>query len=502
MPGLLDPNALDPSSWDPNTFQAGVGGQPPWLTSMMQAPLNGPDGPSGWGRVVSLEGGRGPGRPTMPRYPYSRADGSDDDGAGEELPPTSLPASGASDGSLGRGEARRGPMGFGDILSKIGDMVNARSGTLMALGAGMLGAPSSAIGLSRGLSAALPAMQQDIAQGKQNQTVQALVARGLSPEMAQAVVGNPATLGAFLQRQLGIGKQYQHVTITDAMGQQHVFAFDPDTGQMKEVQGQGGGGQGMGDPSLTGQPFLDSLKNPMLANEIRAAAEGRVPIAPRNLQRLTPLITQYDPTFNAQDYNARNRLLTSFKSGKDADAMVAINTVGGHLNDLYDAAMELNNSGFRQWNKMTNFIAGQTDDPRINRFKIAYNAVLDELGNAYRAGHVTDSEKRSWEDSFDVNSGPKQMSGSIAKMADLLQSKINALSQKYTENMGPLAPPVHMTSDKAKATFEEMPKRFEAIRQRDRGVQHGDTPSSTTGAPATYKPGTVINLDKYGNPIK
>lgn len=218
--------------------------------------------PSGWGKTVSLEGGFGPGRPSPPEDSDGFGDASGGPGRVGDVETTGVP--------------RKKP-GFGDILNKIGDMINARSGTLMALGAGMAGAPSLGQGIGRGLQLALPAMQTDIAQQKQNQTVQFLAQRGMPPELAQLAVNNPEVLKSLLPRLFGVGKQYQHVTITDAMGQQHIVTFDPDTGKIMSAGGEAGAGgasMNMDDAVEATKEYMNSGKLPKssdLADIVSAA---------------------------------------------------------------------------------------------------------------------------------------------------------------------------------------------------------------------------------------
>src|SRR5437899_5779402 len=169
--------------------------------------------------------------PLPPPVNVGRPPGMLNQDAGD-LPPAAAPASGgplaAASAPLAAASSSKN-VPETSILGRIGDMINNRSGTLLALGAGMAGAQNIGQGMSRGFAAAIPAMQADIKQQQQNETVRALVKRGIPEDAAMAAAANPAIMSQIIGQVFG-PKALQHVTVKDRMGNEIPMAFDPSSG--------------------------------------------------------------------------------------------------------------------------------------------------------------------------------------------------------------------------------------------------------------------------------
>src|SRR5712691_142794 len=88
--------------------------------------------------------------------------------------------------------------GSGAVLGGLGNWLGNNSSTLMGLGAGIAGGKTWGEGLSKGLQNAMSGRALDQQRAGQNQTVTALMNRGLSEDMARAAAGNPTMLRAVL----------------------------------------------------------------------------------------------------------------------------------------------------------------------------------------------------------------------------------------------------------------------------------------------------------------
>ena len=86
----------------------------------------------------------------------------------------------------------------GSVLGGLGNWLGNNSSTLMGLGAGIAGGRSWGEGLGKGLQNAMSGRALDQQRAGQNQTVTALMSRGLSEDMARAAAGNPTMLRAVL----------------------------------------------------------------------------------------------------------------------------------------------------------------------------------------------------------------------------------------------------------------------------------------------------------------
>lgn len=99
-----------------------------------------------------------------------------------------------------------GSMAKGTPFQGLTDWIGQNRGALLGLAAGMAGAPSIGEGLSRGFRGAAAGQmmdqhngQQAQAQQTQNATARYLISKGLSPDQAMAMLGNPAALGDYLK---------------------------------------------------------------------------------------------------------------------------------------------------------------------------------------------------------------------------------------------------------------------------------------------------------------
>jgi hypothetical protein len=197
-------------------------------------------------------------------------------------------------------------------------------------------------------------------------------------------------------------------------------------------------GQGQG---LTGDAFLKTLP-PSVANEVKAYAEGRRPFpagfalkAPY-FQSLIQMVGQYDPTFDAVNYNARSKTRNDFTSGKSSQTINALNTVTQHLNRLSDSADALSNSWSPVYNTVANFVSKQSGNKQVTQFETDKKAVVDELTRAWRQAGGSEGDIKSWSSVLDAANSPTQLHGAIAEMGHLLEGKLSALQSQYQQGMG------------------------------------------------------------------
>ena len=199
---------------------------------------------------------------------------------------------------------------------------------------------------------------------------------------------------------------------------------------------------------LHGDEFLSTLPKGM-ALTVKAIAEGRSPYPAGFLQktpfgqRLTTYTQQYDPTFDAGAYQARVAQRKNYMGGgKQFQELQALNTVAGHLQNLMQSADQLDNyENLGPLNAPVNAIRSMyrtmEQDPKLARFNTDKQAVLTELGKAYRGGQVTEGELKQWQSNLDTASTPSQVRTVIGELNDLLASKRLALEEGYRGTMGP-----------------------------------------------------------------
>lgn len=170
-----------------------------------------------------------------------------------------------------------------------------------------------------------------------------------------------------------------------------------------------------------------------------------LPRQPQQRMQILSRVTQLDPNFDEKLYPVQQAVEKSFTSGPDANNKTSANTLMGHIAELYDAGKQLNNGGVPVWNKLTNayeqHIAG---NPAQTRFLSASNAVADEMAKLFKGtGAASDSSIKDWKATISSDMSPEQLKSAVATGLNLMQSRLDALGDKYESAMGkPLDRPI------------------------------------------------------------
>lgn len=253
------------------------------------------------------------------------------------------------------------------------------------------------------------------------------------------------------------------------------------------------------DPNVHGEDYLKTL-SPAYAGQVKMFAEGKAPLpggfalkAPY-FQKVLRDVTQYDPEFDAANYNARNALRKDYLGGgKRYTELQAVNTVAGHLENLMKAADGLDNfSGLGPLNSTANAaLLGYREasqDPRIANFNTVKNAVTRELTKAYQGGHITDSSVGEWSKSLHAAQTPEQLRTVIGQLNDLLSSKRLAMEEGYRQTMGKSQLPSDYSTVNARTG-----KIFENVGNWAAGVKPAAGGATAAApAPAAPKPGKYV----------
>ena len=123
--------------------------------------------------------------------------------------------------------------GLGDFGSKIMKGLHEHSNMLMALGAGMMGAPNLAQGMSRGLSFAVPGHEADIKQGllqsNQSTAYNALLSMGVPQHLAAAGATDPEMRKSLLDAYMAPKMEIKEVKTKNSWGEEQteMYAVDP-----------------------------------------------------------------------------------------------------------------------------------------------------------------------------------------------------------------------------------------------------------------------------------
>lgn len=228
--------------------------------------------------------------------------------------------------------------------------------------------------------------------------------------------------------------------------------------QQARQQGQDGSGG-------TNDQFLSQL-TPQAAAQVKALAEGRMAF-PSGFALKTPYwqnmlsaVSQYDPNFDAINYNARAAARKSFTSGPDANNIAALNTAMSHLSTLSDAYNTLGNTDFPYYNQAKNFLGNALGNTNIqtNTANVSADseAVAHELAKVFRSTGMSEGEIDAWKDKINTDSGPAQSSAIINSALNLMDGRLQALGAKYNQGMGTTADPVKLLSPEAQAAYTKL----------------------------------------------
>lgn len=262
---------------------------------------------------------------------------------------------------------------------------------------------------------------------------------------------------------------------------------------------KGSSSMGLGDPNATGESYLQTIQDAGMRNLIKGIAEGRVQV-PRiyrsskageiGATEIAAAVAQYDPSFNAQDFNSRNRTRIAFTSGRPYQDMTALNQVAQHIGHL---AQQIDGtSGVAAplgLGTLINKGVNAATDPYTGKVT-AYQSTADAVAHETRklfAGSSggTLAELQSYIDMLKADNSAAQKKAALQNIAQLVQSRIGILRQGYEQGMG-------KAGDPFATTFPESARLLQQVA----GGASADT--STQATTPTGTGGVDDLLSKYG----
>jgi hypothetical protein len=195
-------------------------------------------------------------------------------------------------------------------------------------------------------------------------------------------------------------------------------------------------------PDVEGEQFLTASSLPEGTKAlIRAVAQGRAQIpggfggAGLRTEFLA-LVTRFDPTFDVANPAARIQVRKDYTSGDAAKQVTALNTLMGHFDILGQAQDALKNGNVKAFNWLANSIMTQLGEPETNDYEVVADAVAKEATKVWRGTGGSESDIERYLKAFDSSNGPKIQSGAAADLAQLVESRLHALSDRYETGMG------------------------------------------------------------------
>lgn len=196
---------------------------------------------------------------------------------------------------------------------------------------------------------------------------------------------------------------------------------------------------------IYGTDYLKTL-SPSDQAMVRALDEGRQAF-PQGSALRSPFwqeklsqVAQYDPNFDATNFNARAKARANVISGKIGQSNNALNTAMGHLATLKGQIDGTASHGgmlglATTVNAIENAYLKGSGDPGVTNFKDTAAKLADELEAVYRNGGGAEQGVVRQLQSLDVNASREQKLGVIHNAMDLLASKMAANLSQYNFGM-------------------------------------------------------------------
>jgi hypothetical protein len=274
-----------------------------------------------------------------------------------------------------------------------------------------------------------------------------------------------------------------------------------------------GGGLGPGAAGAGGAAGTGGGANAaqLSINDVPAAIRGRVQAALDYRQALPPqgrnnpinsAISEWayklDPQHDETNFPARNKLMTSFTSGKESQQINAVNTAMGHIGVLSDAVDALNNTNVPILNAIANKVGVAVGNTPATTMQTIVHRVGPELAAAYIQGGGGEGERGTTADDFSINKGADQLKANLGVTAQLLRSKIGSLQNQYTQTMSRNDFQQRFITPEAQQTLNKLsPQGAQGGGQHvaggsSNGLKEGQTGTGSDGKKYVVKNGTWV----------
>lgn len=168
-----------------------------------------------------------------------------------------------------------------------------------------------------------------------------------------------------------------------------------------------------------------------IANIIRSRGKD----SGENLQMIKDLAAERHPDYDrnqaVEDYNAANKAISAFGTGKQGDIVRSFDVAYSHINLLSGLAKALDNGDVKKINELSQYYSEQFGSPAPTNFDSAKRILSDEINKAVvgSAGALTDREgiaaNVNRANSFD------QIEGSLDTFKGLILGQVSGIEQQY-----------------------------------------------------------------------
>jgi hypothetical protein len=379
-------------------------------------------------------------------------------------------------GQLGQAGQQAGMLG---ALGNVGNWLGQHSNALLAMGAGLMGAPNVWQGLGRGFSYMGPAAQQDIKMqtlmSGQNAAFNALISAGVPRDLAMAGATDKDVMKQLMEEYF-TGKT-QSVQVKLPNGVEVTAQYDPHRGTYTDIYGrpfdpnQPGMGGSLIDPSLTGEAARAEAERSVDPATYRRAMGyvsgnlpwpvGRAMTDPRNKQA-TDLALQIDPNLAQASGQLRNQTILDYgPKGKTGQTRLALSNMMGHAEQLDKLNEIIGNwdAGGERANRARDALKTLlgTDKTYLDakaQAELLRTVLAGEANKAFSGSHsVTGTEEMI--KALGTDKGHTAQHGAIKGMIHAAGTRLGELQSQFDSSMNTKSEGYHMLSPKAQKIFRK-----------------------------------------------
>lgn len=301
------------------------------------------------------------------------------------------------------------------------------------------------------------------------------------------------------QQNIAGGTAYLNQLLTKYHGnvQQALAAYDAGPGRVdKALSGSGwakpgkGNFQGgndtvlPGDPSLSGQQYVQSITDPGTRDLAMSYLSGDNPppsgTALKNnaIRSAWTAALHADPTLSTGTYTTRLNNRKAFIDGKQGQVINRINTAIGHLGNYIDQVKSLDEGGLKPLNAVTNYLGGATGNTTLGQINTIIPNLASEVAYVYNGGVPAEGEVKEREDAFNPNRGAKVNIANAVTTIHLLNSKLQALQSQYEQGAGKFGTPLTAINPSARQAIANLQRVAAEL-----GVKFDGADAPGAGAP-------------------
>lgn len=202
-----------------------------------------------------------------------------------------------------------------------------------------------------------------------------------------------------------------------------------------------------------------------MQNTVSAIIEGRE--LPPNINSRAPgsqsimqAVNFADPSFNFSNAQNRAKTRASFTSGTDANNITAINTAIPHIIALKQAYDKLGNTDYPAYNSAANYAGNIFGNKNIQSNTAAVStdaaAVSHELAKVFRSTGMSEGEIKDWQNKISTSAAPASSDQIIQSVLDLMDGRLQALGDKYSQGMGVAKNGIELLSPSSQKAYAKL----------------------------------------------